>query len=278
MINSEPADWLIVTDLDGTLLDHHTYSFEAAKKTLKALKQHKIPVVINSSKTTREIEQLRLSLQNKHPFIVENGSAIMVPEHYFSTHIKEARLRGHFWEVIIGSSRDQITSQLNRLPSKIKSRYRSYHQSKISDIVKITGLSSAEAALSMDRHYTEPLQWLGTAEQREEFLQYIQTQKIHYTEGGRFIHLMGNTNKGNATKWLANHYQQEYKKNIKVIALGDGKNDIDMLKAADIAIVIRSPVNDPPTFDHPHKIVSNHTGPTGWAETLEDIIFKANSS
>ncbi len=277
MTSTEPDQWLVVTDLDGTLLDHHTYSFEAARKTLDALEYRKIPVVINSSKTTSEIKQLRLSLNNKHPFIVENGSAIMIPNNYFSAPIKNATLQGNFWEIILGRSRDKIIDQLNKLPSSIKNHYRSYHQSTINDIVKMTALSNDEARLSMDRHYTEPLQWLGTPDQREDFLKYIQMQNIHYTEGGRFIHLMGSTHKGSATTWLAKHYQQQYKKNINVIALGDGKNDIDMLKAADIAIVIRSPVNDPPIFDHPHKIISNHIGPTGWAETLEDLILKTSN-
>ena len=34
---------LIYTDLDGTLLDHHTYSFDAARSTLAALKRARHP-------------------------------------------------------------------------------------------------------------------------------------------------------------------------------------------------------------------------------------------
>ena len=42
---------LIFTDLDGTLLDHHSYSFKGAEKALHILRQHSIPLIFNSSKT-----------------------------------------------------------------------------------------------------------------------------------------------------------------------------------------------------------------------------------
>ena len=63
MADMEQPRWLVVTDLDGTLLDHHTYSFDAAKSALEQLEERGIPVIINSSKTAREIEQLQLTLK-----------------------------------------------------------------------------------------------------------------------------------------------------------------------------------------------------------------------
>ncbi|MGA0327631.1 MAG: hypothetical protein ACO3OK_11595, partial [Limisphaerales bacterium] len=42
--------WVVVTDLDGSLLDHHTYSFEAALPALSVLKEEGIPLILNTSK------------------------------------------------------------------------------------------------------------------------------------------------------------------------------------------------------------------------------------
>ena len=42
---------MIVTDLDGSLLDHHDYNWDAASEWLARLKQQAIPVVFCSSKT-----------------------------------------------------------------------------------------------------------------------------------------------------------------------------------------------------------------------------------
>ncbi|MGH1485211.1 MAG: HAD-IIB family hydrolase [Cellvibrionaceae bacterium] len=266
--------WLIVTDLDGTLLDHHTYSFDAAVLSLKKLEEHNIPVIINSSKTATEIENLRLTLNNRHPFITENGSGIIIPDTYFPRKPKEAEQWKSYWEITLGKPRKHLIDGLKSLPEHFNHCYRAYHQSSAEDIMEMTGLSKKESMLSLDRRYTEPLQWLGNPSERNQFFGHIHKQHIHYTEGGRFIHLMGHTNKGSATTWLSRHYEKEVHQTVKVIALGDGKNDIDMLKAADIAIVIRSPVNEPPEFDHPCKIISTQLGPVGWAECIDNIFFQ----
>lgn len=50
---------VIFTDLDGTLLDHETYSFAAAGEALEALTRENIPLILCSSKTRAEIELLQ---------------------------------------------------------------------------------------------------------------------------------------------------------------------------------------------------------------------------
>src|SRR3989304_10623884 len=75
---------VIFTDLDGTLLDRNTYSFEPAEPALDLIRMKGIPLVLSSSKTRAEIELYQRKLGNKHPFISENGGAVFVPKSYFS--------------------------------------------------------------------------------------------------------------------------------------------------------------------------------------------------
>lgn len=51
-------NYLVSTDLDGTLLDHHTYSWHAALPALQKCSELAIPVVLNTSKTLAEVEWL----------------------------------------------------------------------------------------------------------------------------------------------------------------------------------------------------------------------------
>lgn len=53
---------MIITDLDGSLLDHHTYRWDAATEWLTTLKQYAVPLVICSSKTAAEIIPLQKGL------------------------------------------------------------------------------------------------------------------------------------------------------------------------------------------------------------------------
>lgn len=266
--------WLIVTDLDGTLLNHHDYSFQAAQTTLDKLDANGIPVIINSSKTTAEIKQLRSEMNNHSPFIVENGSGVLIPKTYFKECPEDAQEWGDYWEVILGKPRAELLAGLEQVPSLFKRYYNSYSHSSVDDVMQMTGLTHSEAAASMDRRYTEPLQWIASSTQKLAFFNALRKQHLHYTEGGRFIHLMGQTNKGSAMTWLARHHAKQYNKTIRIVALGDANNDIDMFTAADIAVVIRSPVNPPPVFDHAHKIMSTETGAAGWAEVIESLFFK----
>lgn len=75
---------IVFTDLDGTLLDRETYSFEQALPALEVIQQKGIPLILSSSKTRAEIEIYRRELGYDHPFISENGGAIFIPKNYFS--------------------------------------------------------------------------------------------------------------------------------------------------------------------------------------------------
>ena len=78
-------DRIIFTDLDGTLLDHDTYSWKPAESALKLARKMNIPVIFCTSKTRAEVEIYRKSIGNKHPFIAESGEAIFIPVSY--THL-----------------------------------------------------------------------------------------------------------------------------------------------------------------------------------------------
>jgi predicted mannosyl-3-phosphoglycerate phosphatase (HAD superfamily) len=60
------TNFLVFTDLDGTLLDHHSYSCEEAMPAVRALAEAGFPLIFNSSKTAAEIKK-RLPFQGLLP-------------------------------------------------------------------------------------------------------------------------------------------------------------------------------------------------------------------
>ena len=65
----------IVSDVDGTLMDH-SYDLTPAKETIKTLQKISIPVILCTSKTAAEVKVIRNELNLTDPYIVENGAAI----------------------------------------------------------------------------------------------------------------------------------------------------------------------------------------------------------
>jgi len=138
----------------------------------------------------------------------------------------------------------------------------------------MTGLDRESATLAAQREYGEPLAWHGSEKDRQVFIDRLKQQGASILQGGRFMHVSGNCNKGQALRWLAEQYfAQAPGASFHTLAIGDSQNDIAMLEAADSAIIIRSPINEIPRIDQ-HKTCykSSEYGPKGWVEGVENMI------
>jgi len=93
---------IVFTDLDGTLLDHHTYDYSPALPALAKLQERQIPLVFCTSKTAAEMIPFRTEIENVDPFIVENGGGTYIPESYFATLPAEIRIG-------LGDSRNDLS-------------------------------------------------------------------------------------------------------------------------------------------------------------------------
>jgi len=131
---------IVFTDLDGTLLDHHTYGYEAAVPLLRKLRESGVPVVANTSKTRSEWLHLAKELKNDHAFVVENGSAIYLPD-------------GEC--VVFGKRRETILECLSEL--KDRYNFESYADWDVAGIAAATGLDLESAKRSSEREFSEPL-------------------------------------------------------------------------------------------------------------------------
>ena len=109
---------------------------------------------------------------------------------------------------------------------------------------------------------------------KQEFVQWLEEQGGHVLQGGRFLHLSGACNKGQALMWLAEEYKRQCNfASAKTIAIGDSGNDIAMLEQADLALIIRSPVHEPPKLKRSHGFfISEEFGPRGWNSGLRKIL------
>jgi len=246
---------LIFSDLDATLLDHNTYSFEEALPALQLIKQKKIPLILSSSKTYQEMIYIRKKLDNNDPFIYENGSGI-----YFKNK-----------KVAFGSSYIEIHNILSKLKKQFS--FLSFKDLGPLGIQKETGLDFNSSIRASQREFTEPISWKDTKQQLNKFKILLHQQNLILLQGGRFLTVSSPQTKGDALLWIKKRYESLSHKKIITIGLGDSENDINMLKKTDKAVIVRHPKKKPPKISmHPSIITTNEIGPKGWNEAIINYI------
>lgn len=260
-INTVPDTRLVViTDLDGTLLDHTDYSARPARAALQRLREQGVPVIFNTSKTCDEVLRLRHDLDNTDPFVCENGSVIYLPK---------ADGQGYNSEVL-GITYVEILKALHTL-RKRGFRFRGFNDMPTSEVAALTGLDEDNAWLAKKRAASEPLLWTDNQHDIEEFQTQLTEFRLTLTRGGRFYHVMGDTNKASGLEFFRQYYQHLWQGPVVVAALGDGENDRSMLDAADYPIVIPGHTSTL-TISHPAVTIAKAKGPTGWNSAILDLL------
>lgn len=272
-INSA-AQLLIFTDLDGSLLDHHNYRHDEADELLNRLEQQSVPVIPVSSKTQAEIELLRDSLNSQHPFIVENGAAVFIPVGYFAQPPEDVTTLGGYWVKQFVEPRHHWQQLINAVGDDFSGDFTTLAEAGIDGIIAMTGLNVHAAARAARRSYGEPVAWHGSPRRQKQFIDLLEQQGARVLHGGRFMHVSGNCDKGQALQWLVSEFRRNapHQRFIS-LAAGDSQNDCAMLEQADLALLIRSPVHGLPELHRQYGVyVSKDTGPRGWAQGVRDIV------
>ena len=267
---------LIFTDLDATLIDHQTYSYTPARPALNLLKKLACPVIFNSSKTIAEQQRLRAELNIQDPFIVENGAAVVIPP---GTLDRPASATEDEIE-IFGVPYSEIVTYLAEVRQQQGYRFRGFADFSASQIAHITGLSLPGAIAAKQRLGTEPLIWEDEESLYPDFVRAIATKHLQTTWGGRFRHVMSHTDKGQALNWLVDRYRTVFPQiEWTVVALGDSPNDLEMLRVADIGVLIPNPHRAAFEVTGVNNLMSTELpGPAGWSEVVQAIVERTMPS
>ena len=261
---------LIFTDLDGTLLDHHTYSFNGAVETLQRLRQLSIPLILTTSKTRAEIQRLQQQLGLNEAFISENGGGIFLPPGHAMQDAKVFEQFDGYRGMLFGRSYDFIRKIFEKFRESYK--IKGFGDMSVEEIIQLTGLGREDAILAARRDFTEPFIFLS--EPRPHELQNkVKAYGLNITRGGRFYHLMGGgQDKGRAVTETTRLFQAGSKNKIITVGLGDAQNDYFMLKVVEIPVLIPRPDGTCETMDIKGVRKASFPGSRGWGIVVADIL------
>ncbi len=264
---------LVFTDLDGTLLDHHTYDYSPALPALAELQEKQIPLVFCSSKTAAEMIPFRMEIENKHPFIVENGGGIYIPKGYFSTLPEEIRKSDHFLVISRGLPYIQLQELLTQISGECGLTVHSFDQLTASELAENSGLSLEQAQRSLQREFDLPFSIVSPHPDQSQLEEKVRQLGLKLVQGGRFLHLSGNSEKGGAVAQLIGLYQANRGEPVQSIGLGDSRNDLSMLEEVDIPVIIPNPHSIAALGNElPGARRAETPGPKGWNDAVLSLL------
>ncbi len=107
--------FVIFTDVDGTLIDHTTYSMRGRVGCRwRASRQRGVPLVLCSSKTRAEVERLQRDLGTAHPFVTRERRRRVRAARLLPVPIPGARRRGRYDVIELGRPYDEVVEALRR--------------------------------------------------------------------------------------------------------------------------------------------------------------------
>jgi mannosyl-3-phosphoglycerate phosphatase len=203
---------IVITDLDGCLLDARTYAWEAHRKALEDLRRRGIPVVFCTSKTRAETEALRRETGNEDPFIVESGGAV----------VRGSRT------IALGTPYPEILLGFDRLKPRVATR--GFSDMTAEEIARECGLTLERARLAKRREYDEP--FTCAADPTSPAIEL----GLRCSRGARFWHLHGDTDKGKAVRALLKEIGP-----ARTVGIGDSMLDLHLLEACEARAAVARP-------------------------------------
>lgn len=257
---------LVFSDLDGSLLDIHTYEWRPALPWLDKLQDAQIPVILCSSKTAAEMRDIQeeLGLEGL-PFIAENGAVI------------QSDVR---WEtgprLIQGMPHRDISPRIEQIRLQTGFKFTTFDDVDVHVIGEWTGLNRYRAALARRHEASVTLIWRDSDEKMARFEEELALFGLKCVQGARFWHVLdARCGKDMAVNWLIDRYAEREQMIPTTIGLGDGPNDAPLLDSVDFAVVIKG-INRHGIVlrdDNPGRVYhTQQPGPAGWREGLDHFL------
>ena len=257
---------VVFSDLDGTLLDHSTYSYEESMPGVNMLKEKSIPLVLVSSKTYDEMVILHKELKLEASFIFENGAGIA---NYNS---------GNYTISLNGKSSEELINFKSVIEQMLGVVITPLCHMSTDDIVQYTGLKKEIAEKAAMRKGSMPFiikdsSFVMSLNDLNSYNNSLKEYELMMTRGGRFYHFSSiNANKGFALSKVIDEIKSTFgESEITSYAIGDSENDIPMLKVVDNPFLVRK-YNNTYIETGVTVTVTNEIGPKGFTEMVYFIM------
>lgn len=249
----------VLTDLDGTLLEHGGVLGEEARAAIARLRRLGVPVVPLTSKTETELRALLAELDAGGVGSFENGAGLVAPS---GVSVSEKAIP-------VAGLADRLAA-LERLSA---APLTPVFDLPVAEIRRITGLADDRVPAMLARRFGLPfLAPDGAGPALEEAVRGL--PGVRLTRGGLFWHLSGDHGKEDALDLLVRSGAAAR----PFAGLGDAPNDAGFLARCDVAVLLPGPggaVDPELAAAVPGARVAPYPTGRGWAAATGELLPEA---
>lgn len=259
---------IIFTGLDGMLLPIEDHDYELITSVVQEFSQRDIPLIPVTNNTRAEVEELSRKIGLSTPFVVEQGSGIFIPQSNNNFTSPETNTVDNYHLYQLGCSYTEARAALKAVQEEISKILRGFGDMDEANIQSLKGLSLAAARRAKAREFSE---YFMTPSRLD--ISTLQEIAIEYgfkilPQGDLSLIMGGKANQKQAIQWLKQNYQAGSDSKITTVGLGSTEQDLALLEAVDIPVVIPTPEGIEPSFAEKNWHSASVTGSLGWVEAL----------
>jgi mannosyl-3-phosphoglycerate phosphatase len=254
---------VVFSDLDRVLGAPHAEAFTMAAAVLRQLEADNTALVLCSEKTRAELGFIQQKLEITHPFICEDGGAVIVPDGYFHFEIPNARRVAGCQVLEFGRAYADVVDILHRTADRLQIEIVSFSDMSIEEVARECQLPLLEARLAKLREYEEPFRLVDPAfASRSRLFKALDAASLRGREGGRFDRVGGPVDSPAGVRLLTGLYRRD-------------RGDL-----ITVGITHRTPHGRLPRLVHDAIMVAVDDSPEGsvdvvdWAEAIVDHVIR----
>ena len=167
---------------------------------------------------------------------------------------------------------------LKQIEDAVETPLHGFGDLSVEEITDITGLCRTEATLAKMREYDEPFLLEGPETVVEAVRRQIVARGLRCTKVGRFFHLTGDNDIGEAAALLVQCYEREQRvrfqsRQVKSVGIGNSIHDVPLLAVVDHPILMQQSDG---SFDSevllPRLARMRGMGPSGWNDAVLKLL------
>lgn len=262
---------IIFTGLDEILLPAETCDYQLVTDLIDLLQKHQIPLIPVTNNTRSEVEALLETIKLDSPFIVEQGSALFLPQENQNFALVESENLENYQYRQLGCSYTEARAALKVVQEEIGKILRGFGDMDESDIQLLIGGSMSSVHHAKEREFSE---YFLTPNRIpiEELQQVALEYGFKISLGGKLSLITGsNADTVKAIKILTSSFLPATE-TIITAGLGSTSSDLSWLAAVDVPIVIPNDSAIKANLISKDWKTSSEPGIKGWITSIQKVL------